>query len=100
LACKFNSDFWNKYSISPIAQYFYDALVKNWGWRAFMTPRLLKLFNPKAAFLIGGAIWALWHGVGILLGLNYPRTSNIRKYYDDCNEYSSWHNISIFLFQK
>jgi membrane protease YdiL (CAAX protease family) len=42
------------------------------GWRGFMMPRLIKLFNPKIAFLIGGTIWALWHMVMIAQGLNYP----------------------------
>ena len=42
------------------------------GWRAFMLPRLLKLYNPKISFLIGGFIWAIWHAAGILMGFNYP----------------------------
>ncbi|MFC2101521.1 CPBP family intramembrane glutamic endopeptidase [Bacteroidota bacterium] len=42
------------------------------GWRAFMVPRLLKLYKPQIAFLIGAAVWALWHGVMIVMGLNYP----------------------------
>lgn len=42
------------------------------GWRGFMTPRLIKLLNPKKAFLAGGAIWALWHAIMIAQGLNYP----------------------------
>ena len=42
------------------------------GWRAFMTPRLIKLLNPKLAFMIGGIIWAFWHLVMISQGLNYP----------------------------
>jgi len=42
------------------------------GWRAFMVPRLLKLYKPQIAFLIGAAVWGLWHGVMIIMGLNYP----------------------------
>ncbi|NVO19828.1 MAG: CPBP family intramembrane metalloprotease [Bacteroidetes bacterium] len=42
------------------------------GWRGFMTPRLLSLYNPKIAFLVAGVIWALWHTVMISEGLNYP----------------------------
>ena len=57
--------------LAPLLNIFM-MLGEELGWRAFMTPRLLKLYNPKTAFLIGGAIWALWHGVGILMGLNYP----------------------------
>ena len=42
------------------------------GWRAFLFPRLLKLYNAKVSFIIGGCIWGIWHAAGILLGLNYP----------------------------
>lgn len=42
------------------------------GWRAFMVPRLLKLYKPQFAFLIGATIWALWHAMMIVMGLNYP----------------------------
>jgi len=42
------------------------------GWRAFLFPRLLKLFNPRTSFLIAGSIWGVWHAAGILLGFNYP----------------------------
>jgi len=42
------------------------------GWRAYLVPRLLKIYNPKISFIIGGCIWGIWHGVGILMGFNYP----------------------------
>lgn len=42
------------------------------GWRAFLVPRLLKLYNPKISFMIGGSIWGIWHGAAILMGFNYP----------------------------
>jgi uncharacterized protein len=42
------------------------------GWRAFLVPRLLRLFNPKISFIIGGSIWGIWHGAAILMGFNYP----------------------------
>jgi len=42
------------------------------AWRAFLVPRLLKILSPQKAFLIGAAIWALWHAVMIAEGLNYP----------------------------
>jgi len=56
---------------SPILN-IWMMLGEELGWRAFMTPRLLKIYNPKKAFVIGGAIWALWHAGGIIMGLNYP----------------------------
>jgi membrane protease YdiL (CAAX protease family) len=42
------------------------------GWRAFMVPRLLKLFSPPKAFFIGATVWGLWHAIMIFEGLNYP----------------------------
>jgi membrane protease YdiL (CAAX protease family) len=42
------------------------------GWRGFLVPRLIRLAQPKYAFLAGGIIWALWHTVMIRQGLNYP----------------------------
>lgn len=42
------------------------------GWRAFLTPRLLKLYAPPKAFIISAAIWGVWHAVMIMQGLNYP----------------------------
>ena len=44
------------------------------GWRAFMVPRLMKLY-PKSGLIIGGAIWGIWHAPMIIFqGLNYPDT--------------------------
>jgi membrane protease YdiL (CAAX protease family) len=57
--------------LSPILN-IWMMLGEEIGWRAFMTPRLLKLYKPKKAFIIGGTIWALWHAVGIIMGHNYP----------------------------
>ena len=42
------------------------------GWRGYLTPRLLKLFNAPKAFLLSAVVWALWHAVMIMQGLNYP----------------------------
>ena len=42
------------------------------GWRAYLVPRLLKIYNPKISFIIGGSIWGVWHAGGILMGFNYP----------------------------
>ncbi len=41
------------------------------GWRAYMTPRLIELFGRRG-HLISGVIWALWHVLLIVMGLNYP----------------------------
>ena len=56
------------------------------GWRAFMVPRLLKLYKPWFAFLIGATIWALWHTMMIVMGLNYPSIHPV------------WGNLLMILF--
>src|SRR5699024_6742856 len=43
------------------------------GWRAFLYPRLEKLYQTSA-LLIGGIIWGFWHAPMILMGHNYPGT--------------------------
>ena len=45
------------------------------GWRGFLMPRLLKIFPTPKAFLMGGAIWGVWHLFEILLGYRYPNES-------------------------
>ena len=37
------------------------ALGEELGWRGFMLPRLLELTDARAAGLILGVIWAVWH---------------------------------------
>lgn len=39
------------------------------GWRGFLMPRLKEVFNIKAAILITGLIWAMWHFPLIIAGL-------------------------------
>lgn len=57
--------------IAPLLNIFM-FLGEEIGWRGFMTPRLLKLFNPFTTFLISGFVWGIWHAFGIIMGLNYP----------------------------
>ncbi len=58
--------------ISPVINIFL-MLGEEIGWRAFLTPRLLKLYNPRIAFILSGTIWGVWHSAMIILGLNYPQ---------------------------
>lgn len=39
------------------------------GWRGFLLPRLADVFNIKAAVLITGLIWAVWHFPLMIAGL-------------------------------
>jgi membrane protease YdiL (CAAX protease family) len=37
------------------------SMGEEFGWRGYALPLLLKKYNPSAASLILGLIWALWH---------------------------------------
>ena len=42
------------------------------GWRGFLYPQLKARFGKRAAWLIGGAIWGMWHWPAIwLIGYEY-----------------------------
>lgn len=36
------------------------------GWRGYLVPELTKWLGPRAAWLLSGAVWAVWHWVGII----------------------------------
>lgn len=41
------------------------------GWRGYLLPKLRELFSDRAALLISGVIWGVWHLPVIVLGHNY-----------------------------
>ncbi|MCJ7693788.1 MAG: CPBP family intramembrane metalloprotease [Anaerolineaceae bacterium] len=43
---------------------------EEFGWRAYLLPKLLPLGNRKA-ILLSGVIWGVWHWPIILMGYNY-----------------------------
>ncbi len=47
------------------------TLGEELGWRGYLLPRLRLLFSDRAAFIISGVIWGLWHAPAIALGHNY-----------------------------
>lgn len=47
------------------------GLGEELGWRGYMMPKLEKLFGIRAAVLIGGVIWGVWHYVAIYNGHNF-----------------------------
>jgi len=47
------------------------CLGEELGWRGYLLPKLLERFSPRAAVLITGAIWGIWHAPMIALGHNY-----------------------------
>jgi membrane protease YdiL (CAAX protease family) len=49
------------------------AFGEEFGWRAYLLPRLMTLLGPWPGLLAHGAIWGFWHAPLIfLIGYNYP----------------------------
>ena len=47
------------------------CLGEELGWRGYLLPKLLERHSPRAATLLSGLIWGLWHAPMIALGHNY-----------------------------
>jgi len=47
------------------------CLGEELGWRGYLLPKLLERFSPRAAVLITGVVWGVWHAPMIALGHNY-----------------------------
>jgi membrane protease YdiL (CAAX protease family) len=43
---------------------------EEFGWRAYLLPKLMAL-GPRKAVLLVGVIWAVWHWPSIYMGFNY-----------------------------
>ena len=50
---------------------FIPALGEELGWRGYLLPKLAARMRPRAAALLSGCIWGLWHAPMIALGHNY-----------------------------
>jgi membrane protease YdiL (CAAX protease family) len=46
------------------------AFGEEFGWRAYLQPKLMPL-GPRKAVLLVGVTWAVWHWPSIFLGYNY-----------------------------
>ncbi len=44
---------------------------EEWGWRAYLLPKLRSLFGLKKAMIASGVIWGLWHLPITIMGHNY-----------------------------
>lgn len=44
------------------------------GWRGFLLPQMVKIWNVKIAVIVSGLIWAVWHMPIIIAGLYLPGT--------------------------
>jgi len=44
---------------------------EEFGWRAYLQPKLIRLMDKRKAILASGVIWGFWHWPVILMGHNY-----------------------------
>lgn len=56
--------------IGPIVNII-PTLGEELGWRGYLLPKLRSFFSDRAALIITGAIWGIWHLPVIVLGHNY-----------------------------
>jgi len=47
------------------------TLGEELGWRGYLLPKLRESFSDRAALLISGVIWGVWHAPVIAMGHNY-----------------------------
>jgi membrane protease YdiL (CAAX protease family) len=50
---------------------FWISFGEEFGWRAYLTPKLETLMPKWAALIVSGIIWGLWHAPMIYYGLNF-----------------------------
>lgn len=65
---------------------FVTALGEEIGWRGFLLPRMSEVWNVKAAVILSGAIWAIWHFPLMLAGLYQAGTP-------------VWYQLSVFTIE-
>lgn len=53
---------------------------EEFGWRAYLTPKLEELMPTPAAVVVTGVIWALWHGPLLAYGYNFGRDYDFFPY--------------------
>ncbi|MDP4152251.1 MAG: type II CAAX endopeptidase family protein [Bacillota bacterium] len=56
--------------IGPIVNII-PTLGEELGWRGYLLPKLRMFFSDRAALVITGAIWGVWHAPIIAMGHNY-----------------------------
>lgn len=50
---------------------FFILMGEEYGWRAYLTPKLEEIMSEPAALIVSGIIWAMWHGPILDRGLNF-----------------------------
>lgn len=53
---------------------------EEFGWRAYLTPKLEELMPVPAAVVVTGVIWALWHGPLLAYGYDFGKDYSFYPY--------------------
>ncbi|MBQ7003982.1 MAG: CPBP family intramembrane metalloprotease [Oscillospiraceae bacterium] len=69
--------FWTYFSqLGTTLLLFLPFFGEEFGWRAYMTPKLEEILPMPAALVVGGILWGVWHAPltvqGHNFGLDYP----------------------------
>lgn len=59
------------YSVSASAVISYYAFGEEFGWRAYLYPKLEKLIGLPKTIVAGGIIWGIWHAPLTVMGHNF-----------------------------
>lgn len=57
--------------IGAIFYFFLPFFGEEFGWRAYLTPKLEKLLPMPAVHLVSGILWGLWHAPVTVCGHNF-----------------------------
>ena len=61
------------FSICASVYLVFICFGEEYGWRAYLTPKLEKLMPDRAALIVQGIIWGMWHKPVLDMGLNFGR---------------------------
>lgn len=50
---------------------------EEYGWRAYLTPKLETLMSKPAALIVSGIIWGMWHAPVVYMGHNFGKSYSL-----------------------
>ncbi|WP_432649717.1 CPBP family intramembrane glutamic endopeptidase [Huintestinicola sp.] len=53
---------------------------EEYGWRAYLTPKLKTLMPKPAALIVSGIIWGMWHAPVVYMGHNFGTNYSLYPY--------------------
>lgn len=66
--------------VSTSALIFPLYFGEEYGWRAYLTPKLESLMPKPAALVVSGIIWGMWHAPVVYLGHNFGTNYSLFPY--------------------